>query len=170
MAPPACFIRRSGVVATLFRRKLSALRLQGPNATPVFTRHLLALVPRRCRGHVIIRKRFCLGRRCGLGKVRLGNHGPGLPRKCGKRIDYSYRSLSRIGRHGSDYSCIFLDPMFGDVSGLGCGSTCATRRLHATTGTNVVSGGIVTLKNVSRRGLLRMGSFNFKKTTVLNTL
>lgn len=170
MAAPAFFMRRSGVVATLFRRKLSVLRLEGPRAPTVCSRHLLALVPRGCRGQVIARRRFCLGRRFGLVKVRLGTQGPGRPRSCSKRVDYSYRSIRRIGGGGRFCSCMFVDPICSDVSGRKCGSPCATRRLHLTTGSGVVSGGIVTLKNVAPSGVLRIGSFKFKNTMILKSL
>lgn len=170
IAAPAFFIRRSGVVATLFRRNLSVLRLEGPRAPTVCSRELLALVPRGCRHHVIARRRFCLGRRFGLVKVRLGTHGPGRPRSCTKRIDYSYRSIRRMGGGGRFCSCIFVDPVCSDVSGIGCCSACATRRLHSTREAGVVSSGIVTLNNVGTSGLLRVGSFKFKKTMVLNSL
>lgn len=170
IAAPAFFVRRSGVVATLFRRNLSVLRLEGPRAPTVCSRHLLALVPRECRGHVMARRRFCLGRRFGLVKVRLGDHGPGRPRSCTKRMDYSYRSMRRMGGGGRFCSCIFVDPVCSDVSGIGCCSACATRRLHRTRGSGVVSYGIVTLKNVGRSGLPRVGSFNFNNTMMLKSM
>lgn len=170
MATPAFFIRRSGVVATLFRRKLSVLRLEGPRAPTVCSRQLLALVPTGCRGHVVARRRFCLRRRFDLVKVRLGAHGPGRPRSCSNRVDYAYRSLSRIRGGGRFCSCLFLDPVCGYVAGSKIASNFATRRLQRTKGDGIVSDEIVTLKNVAPSGVLRVGSCKFNNTIMVNSL
>ncbi len=170
LAPPSFFMRRSGVVATLFRRNLSLLRLHGPSARPMCSRHLLALIPRSCRGRVIMRSRFCLGRRFGLVKVRLGDHGPRTPTGCGNRVDGSFRSVSRLGERGDGFGCTFLDPVFSDVSGSYCATGFSVRALRRTSSRNIVSGQMVTLNKVADSGVRRIESLKFKKIIVLNSL
>lgn len=170
VAGSAFFIRRSGVLASLFSRKVSGLRLFGPNSSPVCSRHLLALLPRSCQHGIAIRSRCCLGRRCSLTKVRVSSPLTPIPSNCGNGCDHAYASLLGLGRVGGGSGCIFLGGVFSYVRFGSRGSSFSARRLRVTTGTNLVSGGMCTLKNVDLRGLGVTGSLKFKNIMVYKSV
>lgn len=170
MTLPYFFIEEHQILTALFDEGLELLHLRKPNAEPVFSERLLALIPSEYRERIVVHDHFYLKDEYRLKGIHLNERNPEIPKNYKGHVSASFHTPEEVVEGKKKYDYVFFSPIFDSISKPDYHSPYTPAQLRELGSRKVIDKHVMALGGITLENIERARDYGFGGAVVLGSL
>lgn len=167
---PGFFPCEGDIITSLFESGLKILHLRKPDSSISDMEELLMSVPACYHGRITLHDNFSLIEKYGIGGVHLNRRNGVVPSGFNGRVSCSCHSLQEVADKKSQFSYVFLSPIFDSISKEGYSSIFSDYMLRRALRDGVIDDKVYALGGVNIDKIDYLSELRFGGVAVLGDL